>query len=223
MGHIKELIVKLDRDRELDEFHAWAMSFPGTDRQAWEQCPAGEWLLWLASAAGVERTFIVRAAMACVKSCAYELYGSSDALLSRFISACDAWACGSVNTEEVRLAADSLYERLTEAKEQTAKTTLYDACVWISYMVPESDAEDDDKSAVEGEESDDSPHAAPYMSLMRVAAAWARGTTEGSPGSRDWSNHLARARARCALLVRREVPLGEIARNARLLGYEMLP
>lgn len=223
MGHIKELIVKLDRDRELDEFHAWAMNFPGTDRQAWEQCPAGEWLLWLASAAGVERAIIVRAAMACVKSCAEDLCGSSDVLLSRFISSCDAWDRGSVCTGEVRLTADILYERLTEAREQTAKTTLYDACVWTSYLVLEGDEDDDDENSAKGEESDGSPHAAPYMSLMRVAAAWARGTTEGSPGSHDWSDRLAHARARCALLVRREVPFGEIARNARLLGYVMVP
>jgi hypothetical protein len=73
-------------------------------KSAWESCPRGDWLLWIAARAGVDRKAIVLAACDCA------------ALALRFVPPCEQrpriaiattrkWARGRATIEQVRAAA----------------------------------------------------------------------------------------------------------------------
>jgi len=72
--------------------------------EAWNACPRGDWMLWLAARVGVERPTLVKAAAACARlSFVYVKEGEIRPL--KAIEAAEAWAENP--TEENRKAADA--------------------------------------------------------------------------------------------------------------------
>lgn len=211
MRFLKELILNNDRDCELEGLREWSASFAGSDQQAWDQCPAGDWLLWMASAAGVERRSVVRAAISCLRAHLDEVRGAHDALVLRLLGACDAWLVGAGNTKRIRRYADELSAQLNDAEEQSASAALYDACMWISHLALEPQGMSREAANEGGLEG--AMDAAPYMALILVAAAWAR-ASGSQPGTPEWKRHLTDARRRCALSVRREIRFAQVEQAA---------
>lgn len=71
---------------------------------AWAECPRGDWLLWLAARAGVDRKLVVRAACDCART-ALHLVQPSEDRPRLAIEAAEDWCEGAASVEEVRDAA----------------------------------------------------------------------------------------------------------------------
>lgn len=85
---------------------------------AWETCPRGDWLLWLAERSDVNRRLLVLAACDCARlSLRYVPAGETRPL--RAIEAAEAWTRGEATLEEVRIAVDAAYSA-TEAYAWTS-------------------------------------------------------------------------------------------------------
>ena len=65
----------------------------------WDRCPRGDWLLWLAGNAGVERKRLVLAACACAR---LALPYTTDPRVLRCIETTEAWTRGDATIEQVR-------------------------------------------------------------------------------------------------------------------------
>ena len=79
-----------------------------TPKQAWEQCPRGDWLLWIAARVGVDRKLIVRAACDCARTALkYVPRGEDRPRIA--IETAERWCDGTATIGEVRAAADAAY------------------------------------------------------------------------------------------------------------------
>lgn len=77
-------------------------------REQWEACTRGDWLLWLAAKAGVDRRLVVRTACACARA-ALRYVPAGEERPRQAIEATDAWSRGEVGIEGVRAAASAAY------------------------------------------------------------------------------------------------------------------
>ncbi len=99
-----DLLESLNRLNACGEAVAWASTQPDA-RTAWEKCPRGDWLLWLAARVGVRREDVVLAACDCAETAA-EHWTEDTALACVWaIDAARRWARGKTGLEEVRAAA----------------------------------------------------------------------------------------------------------------------
>lgn len=73
---------------------------------AWRQCERGDWMLWLAAMAGVDRKVLVFAACQCARTALPYTTGPRPRLA---IEAAEGWCSGKVSIEEVRAAAHAAY------------------------------------------------------------------------------------------------------------------
>lgn len=76
--------------------------------RAWAECERGDWLLWLAHHAGVDRRLFVIAATDCA-ALALPYAGDDVAIREGVIAECYAWAHGERSDEEIRDAYDTAY------------------------------------------------------------------------------------------------------------------
>jgi len=100
----KDFAAALRRLGACGEARVWASG--RTLQQAWAECPRGDWLLWLAGRAGVERKVVVLAACACARLALKHVRPGEERPL-RAVETAEAWARGdaSVSLEDVRKAA----------------------------------------------------------------------------------------------------------------------
>ena len=84
------------------EARDWLDSLPPetTPEQAWALCPRGDWLLWLAERAGVDRRKLTSAACACARLVSDLMPPES----ARALSVVEAWCRGEASEDELRAA-----------------------------------------------------------------------------------------------------------------------
>lgn len=75
-----------------------------TPAKAWAECPRGDWMLWIAARAGVERKLLVRAACDCVRT-ALKYVPKDELRPLRAIETAERWCEGKATLAEVRAAA----------------------------------------------------------------------------------------------------------------------
>ena len=78
------------------------------ERQAWDECRRGDWLLWWAVRRKVDRKLLVAAACGCARLALPYVKGGEWRPL-RAIEAAEAWYRGEATLEQVRAAADDAY------------------------------------------------------------------------------------------------------------------
>jgi hypothetical protein len=99
MNHI-EILSKYDACAEAIE---WAESQPDA-ATAWAACERGDWLLWLAAKAHLDRKRLVQAACACARQ-ALDYIPDGEDRPRLAIETAEAWARGEATIEELRKAA----------------------------------------------------------------------------------------------------------------------
>ena len=82
---------------------AWARATPGEPEALWTACPRGDWLLWLAGTAGVDRRAVVNAACACAREALVHVPDGEDRPRLA-IEAAEAWTRGGATLKAVRRA-----------------------------------------------------------------------------------------------------------------------
>jgi hypothetical protein len=96
--------------RACHEATEWVEQTPGSPQELWESCPRGDWMLWLAAKAGVDRKQIVLAACTCARL-ALEHVKPGETRPLAAIEAAEKWARGEegVTLDQVRKAAAAAY------------------------------------------------------------------------------------------------------------------
>ena len=86
------------------------MKWPGErdERQAWEQCERGDWLLWLAEKRRVDRKLLVLAACKCARL-ALPHVKTGELRPLKAIETAEAWSAGTATKAEVRAAAHAAH------------------------------------------------------------------------------------------------------------------
>jgi hypothetical protein len=109
---------------------------------AWAECGRGDWMLWLAARAGVNRRMVVAACCACARTLLPRI-PADEALPLAAIETVERWCRGEASIDEVRAARDSLRPlslpcapNLTDGA-QCAIYAIADACTatWTSASV----------------------------------------------------------------------------------------
>ena len=86
---------------------------------AWASCERGDWMLWLAATAGVDRLFLVEAACDCAdKALAHA--PTDDERPARAIAVARAWVRGEATADEARAAADDACHAAEAAADRVA-------------------------------------------------------------------------------------------------------
>ena len=98
---MKQHIVTLKRLRACGNAVEYAAKHD-TLEAAWNNCERGDWLLWLAAKAGVDRKLVVSAACDCAETSSY-LWTDDRPRLA--IETARRWVLGEATIEEVRSAA----------------------------------------------------------------------------------------------------------------------
>jgi hypothetical protein len=93
---------------------------------AWDACERGDWLLWYAARAEVDRRLIVRAACACART-ALRYVPEGETRPLRAIEAAEAWTRGEVTIDEVRSAAYAARAAAATTTTSYAYTAAYAA------------------------------------------------------------------------------------------------
>lgn len=93
------------------EARAWAAGTPGTPEELWSTCPRGDWLLWLAMRAGVDRRVVVLAACDCAETATPHLTDSTRGPALAAIETARRWARGEATQQDVRNANAALTGR----------------------------------------------------------------------------------------------------------------
>lgn len=101
MNSFQSKLIKLGA---CDEAKVWVGS--QTLAKAWRECPRGDWLLWLAARAGVDRRLVVEAACRCAEA-VLGLVPEGEERPVRAIEAARAWIRGEASLAEVRAASTS--------------------------------------------------------------------------------------------------------------------
>ncbi len=74
---------------------------------AWAECGRGDWMLWLAARAGMDRRVVVAACCACVRTLLPRI-PADEALPLAAVETVERWCRGEASIDEVRAARDSL-------------------------------------------------------------------------------------------------------------------
>ena len=96
----------LSRYRAYKEVQEWAEAHGGPMEELWRDCERGDWMLWLAVRAKIDRRVVVNAACACART-ALQYVPAGEERPRRAIEAAEAWARGEETLEAVRTAADA--------------------------------------------------------------------------------------------------------------------
>jgi len=110
--------------------------------EAWEQSERGDWLLWLAAKAGVDRRRLVLAACACARLALVHVPPGEERPRVA-IETAEAWCRGEATIEEVRKAsrnADAAYAAYVAA-DAAADAAAADAAYAAAYAYAAADAD----------------------------------------------------------------------------------
>ena len=161
---------------------------------AWAGCPRGDWLLWFAAKAGVDRKLLVRAACACART-ALKFVPDGELRPLQAIEAAESWCRGEATIEEVQAAAYAAYaaSHAASAYAYYAAAAAYAAAYAASHAAS---------------------HA--YSSSADAYAASAAASVYSAAAAADAASHAAHAaartvaRAECADLVRGIIKLEDL-------------
>lgn len=106
-----ELLSRLEVLPACAEARAWAAGTPGTPEELWATCPRGDWLLWLAASAGVDRCVVVLAACDCTETAAPHLTDTTRGPALAALEVTRKWARGEATQRDVRNANAALTGR----------------------------------------------------------------------------------------------------------------
>ena len=167
----------------------WAATQTGTPEQAWNACPRGDWLLWLAHYFGVERRLLVLSASDCAAS-VVDLVKSESPLASVWaIDSARRFARGETDVEECRAAADAAACAADAADASAAYVAYASAAYAAAYAAYAADA----ASAAD----------AAYAAAAAAACA-AYTTADAYTTAADAARK--KKHAECARLVRKHIP-----------------
>jgi hypothetical protein len=170
--------------------------------QAWLTCPRGDWLLWLAARAGVQRQQVVLAACACARLALKYVKPGEDRPL-RAIEAAEGWARGEpgFTLERVRAAAAAYaYAYAADAADAADAAAAYAAAAAAAYAYAADAAAADAADAADAAAAD-AAAAAAYAA--DAAAAYAADAAAAA----DAADARSRMQADCATKVRELLPL----------------
>ena len=101
-----------------EEAVRWAAKRP-LSAATWRACKRGDWLLWLAGRADVDRKLLVRAACACAREALVHVAAGEDRTRIA-IETAEAWTRGEVTPEMVRAAESGATSAAMSASEAAA-------------------------------------------------------------------------------------------------------
>ena len=99
---MKTDLTKYDACREAVE---WFKQFK-TDKEAWEACPRGDWMLWIAQKLDVDKRTLTLAKGKCVETVIHLM---KDERSVAAIKAAIAYGKGEIDEEELKKAANAAY------------------------------------------------------------------------------------------------------------------
>ena len=146
--------------------------------EAWATCPRGDWMLWLAGKAGVERKTVVLAACACARLALKHVPKGEKRPLAA-IETAEAWARGDngMTLDMVRKAA--------RAAAYAYAASTYAAAAYAAYAAS----------------------AAAYAASAADADAYAAAYASAADADADAADARKEALAKCAVLVRGAIPV----------------
>lgn len=104
------------------------------DATAWRECERGDWLLWGAATAGVDRRLVVRAACACARP-ALPYVAAGELRPLRAIEDAEAWTRGEASIADARAAARAARSAAIDA-ENAGAWAASDAALAASAALP---------------------------------------------------------------------------------------
>jgi len=110
-----------------------------TPEQAWQECPRGDWLLWVAARVKVERRLVVLAACACTRT-ALKYVPEGEDRPRKAIEAAEAWCQGECTIEELRRAAN-VADAYAQSVYYSAARAAY-AAAQAAYVAANADNDD---------------------------------------------------------------------------------
>jgi hypothetical protein len=131
--------VSVDRIRALGACSGaltWLEAQEGSLYDAWRRCKRGDWLLWLAARAGVDRRLVVLAACDCAETALVHV-PEGEHQPRNAIETARRWAAGEATLEEVRAASRASHAATASAAYAAYAATVYayaaDAATAASY------------------------------------------------------------------------------------------
>lgn len=97
---MKTLVEVIAENNACQEAVDWIAG--GTIQQSWNRCDRADWLFWVASASGVDRKLVIRAA--CVRANML----NTDSVVQSAIDVVYDWTEGNATEHDCRLAYDSI-------------------------------------------------------------------------------------------------------------------
>jgi len=185
---LSALLTRLDACREARK---WAAG--KTLEQAWNECPRGDWMLWLAGQLDVDRKLLVHAACQCARL-ALPHVPAGEARPLKSIEAAEAWTRGKATIKDVQAAAAAAWAAARAA--WAAADAAWAACA-------------------------SAEAAAAWAASAASGAAWAAADAEGAAADAEgaaagaWGAAWASKLAECAEIVRENVSYELIAEAAR--------
>lgn len=189
-NNLATLLARLHACRAAQE---WAAG--KTPEQAWNECPRGDWMLWLAGMLDIDRKVLVRATCACARLALPHVPAGETRPLKALETA-EAWTRGEATLEDVRAAEEAALEAAWTAWEavDVEAWTAAAAVAWAAAC------------------------AVACAAAAAAAAAWGAAWGAAEAAAEAWAAEKREsALAECADLVRRHIPFAEIAEKAKRL------
>ncbi len=137
----QDLVQHLKRLKACSEAVEWVISNNRDPSRLWISCPRGTWLLWLASAVGIDKKQIVLATCACARL-ALKWVPRDEKRPLRAIETAEAWVVDKATIEEVRCAAYAARAAACAAAYAAADAARAAACAAFAAAYAAADAAD---------------------------------------------------------------------------------
>ena len=105
---------------------------------AWAECPRGDWMLWFAARAGVDRKLLVMAACACART-ALRFVPDGELRPLQAIEAAESWCRDEATIDQVQAAAHAAYYAASHAAYAAYADTAA-AYAYYAYYAAAADA-----------------------------------------------------------------------------------
>lgn len=192
----EELLSRLVNIRACFAARDWVTETTGTPEELWSTCPYGDWLLWLAAAAGADKRLVVLAACDCAETSTPHLPAATRWAAGAALAAARRWARGEATEVEVRAAVDQAFDVEETAYPVGAAASATRAAIQaargVTHVVCASAAAD---SAADSAALAAAALGAPHFTASYMAI---------------YSSALPPASLRCADLVRARIPWADV-------------
>jgi len=169
--------------------------------ELWRDCERGDWLLWLAAEAGVNRHIVVEAACACART-ALQYVPSGEENPRRALETAEAWARGKAD----RMALRATTAKITFSTDATTTFATYSSTVIFAICSASAAAAAAAYAAAITAITDAATAAAYAANAAAYVASAAFYASDG--GKSAWAQTLAE----CAQIVRERISVADIER-----------